>query len=218
MATKQAKQAQKDRKRHFAFVMYDDSAKDDWKQRLDDMHIQYLYAYHDQDTNPDGTPKKPHYHVIVMFDAPKSNDQIQAIVDELGAANGQFQTVKSLRGSARYLAHLDNPEKYQYKVESVVAGGGADYASLIAAASDKYVAIKEMMAWIKDNQITSFAELMDYAVVYKPDTWFRSLCDNSSYVIEKYIKSRAWKVQHDYERKLQSQLLALQAEGKSQND
>lgn len=42
-----------------------------------------------------------------------------AATTKFGVDSHIVQRVKSLKGAIRYLIHLDNPEKYQYRVEDI---------------------------------------------------------------------------------------------------
>ena len=53
------------------------------------------------------------------------------------------EPVKSVRAYARYLCHLDSPDKVCYRTEDVLSLSGADYNTMIQLASDKYSAIGE---------------------------------------------------------------------------
>ena len=48
-----------------------------------------------------------------------------------------------------------------------------------------------MIDYCKDNNIFSFSDLLEMAMVDKYD-WFRVLCDNGAVIMEKYLKSRKW--------------------------
>ena len=184
------------RVRNITFMLYEDSCNPDWQEILageNGLHIPCLWIKHDKDTNPTGEAKKAHYHVILCFDGKKSKEQLQEIVDKLGGANGQYQPVANIRGMARYLCHLDNPEKHQYDT-SEVHSIALDYDSIIGMASDKYRAISEMIDFIEENNIYSYRELMNYARIHKYD-WFKALCDNSTMVIKEYLKSKTWEAE-----------------------
>ena len=49
-----------------------------------------------------------------------------------------------MRAYARYLCHLDNPEKAQYEVAEGESLGGADYLGTIKCAADTDTALGEM--------------------------------------------------------------------------
>ena len=131
------------RTRNFATVVYPESASGDWMEKLADLKIKaFVSPLHDKDKNPDGEPKKAHYHVILMFDSVKSVEQVKEITDEIGGVG--VEKINSLRGYARYLIHADNPEKAQYEKTDIKQFGGADYEGICLLASDKYAAIREM--------------------------------------------------------------------------
>lgn len=182
------------RTRNFVFVVYPDSAPFNWVHILDDFHIQACISpLHDQDVNFDttNTKKEAHYHVLLMFDSVKTLDQAREIASKVGAKNDIVYPVSSLRGYARYLCHLDNPEKYQYAPELVTSLGGADYTALCSLPSDKYNTIGEMMDFCTDNFIFSLATLCDYARQHRED-WFRILCDSGAFIMREYLKSFHW--------------------------
>ena len=81
---------------------------------------------HDLDLNGDGSSKKPHWHIVLIFEGNKSIEQIKQITDSVKGTI-PFK-VASIRSMVRYLAHIDNPDKYQYPVSDIIAHGGADIA------------------------------------------------------------------------------------------
>lgn len=192
---KSSSKAKDGRVRNVAMELYEDSCNPDWKDLLVNEHIPSMWVYHDRDVNPTGEPKKPHYHLILCFENKKSVSQIQYFVDLFGAANGHYQDVNSIRGYARYLCHMDNPEKFQYQ-PSDVHTIAIDYMSIISLPTDRRAVVAAMRQFCVDNDIYSFADLFDYACLYEPE-WFASLCDNSAYVMHRYLSSRSWTVSHD---------------------
>lgn len=180
------------RYRNFATVVYPDSAPAEWQEALSEAHIPaFISPLHDRDVNPNGEAKKAHYHVMVMFEGKKSIEQVREIFDTIGGVG--VEVINTLRGYARYLCHLDNPEKARYEPERVTSLCGADYASCIGLPTDKYKCISEIIEFCKDNEIFSFCDLMDYCRAERFD-WFRVLCDSGAYVVKEYLKSRKWKI------------------------
>lgn len=178
------------RARNYACVVYPESAPGNWQEILSDLKIACLVSpLHDQDINPGGERKKPHFHVMVMYDGPISQDLVRNVFESFGGVG--CEKVQSVRGYARYLCHMDNPEKAQYKTEDVTCYGGADFASAIGLPTDKYKAISEMIQYCMDNDIESYAMLLLYASECRYD-WFRVLCDNGTMVIKEFLKSRSW--------------------------
>lgn len=183
------------RYRNWATILYPESATENWEEILSELKSPILISpLHDQDINPGGEKKKPHYHILFTFEGKKSNEQIKEITDKIGAV-GQ-EPVASLRGYARYLTHRDNPEKYQYDERGVRTFGGIDYPSIIGLPTDKYRALSEMQQFIRQTGIRSFATLADYAAENRED-WYRVLCDSGTIYISAYLKSYHWECKDD---------------------
>lgn len=176
--------------RNFATVVYPESAPTDWFEILESKFIPaFISPLHDSDINPDGSPKKAHYHVMIMFDGPKTKNKAEEVFKSIGGVGCEI--VNSMRGYARYLCHQDNPEKHQYKPEEVRSLCGADYYGVCSLVTDKYKCIREMIEFCDSQEVYSFSDLTSYALKYNQE-WFRVLADNGSYIIDKYLKSKYW--------------------------
>lgn len=180
------------RTRNFATVVYPDSAPAGWQNILSEMCIPcFISPLHDKDINPDGGIKKPHFHVMLLFDNVKTIEQATDVFDKIGGVGHEI--VQSARGYARYLCHLDNPEKAQYLVDDVKCYGGSDYITIIGLVTDKYKVIGEIIDYCEDNNIYCYADLLIFCRSEHFD-WFRVLCDNGTFVVKEYLKSRSWGV------------------------
>lgn len=185
------------RTRNYACVVYPESAPENWKEIASNAKIpMFISPLHDKDINPTGEHKKPHYHVMAMYEGVKTKEQVETFFKSFGGVG--CEVVNSVRGYARYLKHMDNPEKYQYEGD-VECFGGADYMQAIGTAADKAKAIREMMTWIEENDCVCFADLALYASINRSD-WFDAMINNCSYFIKEYIKSRTWKLHHEEEK------------------
>lgn len=184
------------RTRNFATVVYPESAPEDWINKLEELHVSVLVSpLHDKDINPSGEPKKPHYHVLLMFESPKDFEtQIQPIFDSIGAVGREL--VNSARGYARYLCHLDNPEKAQYSPVEVRQMGGADYYGITQLPTDDVRLISEIMDFIEANEIFSFFEFLSVCRTHRPE-WFSLATLTRGWIIKEIIKSYAWKKKLD---------------------
>lgn len=182
------------RSRNFATVIYPDSSSDGWQQIIEDLHVEaFLSPLHDNDINPDGELKKPHYHLLVMFPTLKSDKQVDDIFSKIGSVGREV--IQSVRGYARYLCHKDNPEKYQYNEDDVLSFGGADYFSICSLAIDEDAAISEMVDWIIDNECIFFCDLADYAIKHN-QAWYRVLRYKGAVFMREYIKSYSFKLKY----------------------
>lgn len=168
--------------------MYPDSAPANWKEILTNYHINIVISpLHDKDINPTtGEPKKPHWHVILIFDNNKTLRQVQEIADSVNATIPI--KCESVNGAIRYLTHIDNPEKAQYLKDDIINIGSFDIDNAFKRSIDKYNTISLMIDYIEEHNETEFYKFMLYCKNNNQE-WFKSLCD-SSYVIREYIKSR----------------------------
>jgi hypothetical protein len=184
-----------DRTRSWTFVIYEDSAPENWVDILDEEHIEWIESpWHDEDVNANGEPKKKHKHIALFFGGVKSYEQVKEITDKLNAPIPQ--RCHNAKAMVRYMAHLDNPEKAQYSVSDIKAHGGVDLAELLRpSSSERYTLIGDMIAYIRNNKVVEFQDLMDYALANEFDTWFPLLCDNSAFVVGQYIKSQRHRLQ-----------------------
>lgn len=178
------------RTRSWTFVLYEDSAPENWRDILDDMHIEWIESpWHDKDINGNGELKKKHKHILLLFQGKKSYEQIKELTDVLNQPIPQ--RCHNAKAMVRYMAHLDNPEKAQYNPSDIIGHGGADVSDMLRpSSSERYTIIKDMIDYIRSAGITEFQDLMDYAADVHYDDWFPLLCDNSAYVVGLYIKSQ----------------------------
>lgn len=176
------------RTRIYGCVVYPDSAPEDWLSKISSEYVPtFVSPLHDKDIDQTGEgqkPKKPHYHVMVMYDGVKTKEQFEEFEKKFGGVGCEI--IASKRGYARYLCHLDNPEKQKYNIEDVLEFSGADYKDAIARDSDKYKSIKAMISFIKNQHITSYCQFMDYCMDYEPE-WYSCLVSCGTYVISTYI-------------------------------
>lgn len=182
--------AKERRKRNWVFVVYEESAPDDWREQLREQLVPgFISPLHCDDVNADGERKKAHWHVMLTFKGLKSYDQVKEITDSLNAPAPQ--ECKDMRGYARYLCHLDNPEKAQYPVDQVESLAGADYLEKIKCAADTDTALSEMMDWCIDQGCFSFFRLANYARENRSD-WFRVLTSSRTVFLTAWLKSMEW--------------------------
>ncbi|WP_405308744.1 replication protein [Methanobrevibacter sp.] len=178
------------RTRNFACTVYPESAPSDWIDILTEQFVpSFISPLHKDDVNPTGENKKEHYHVMIMFDNVKTSDQAREIFEKIKGVGCEI--VQSVRGYARYLCHLDNPEKAQYNTDDVICLCGADYVGTIGLATDKYKALAEMQEFCDIHNVISFSLLVKYARVHRSD-WYRILCDCGSIFMREYLKSKKW--------------------------
>lgn len=178
------------RYRNFACVVYPESAPEGWMDILNDFHIPaFVSPLHDRDISADGTHKKEHYHVVLMYDSPTTKERAQQIFSQIGGVG--LITLSVLRSYVRYLCHLDDPNKAQYSPSCVKEFSGAVYSEIIQSSSDRYKAFNEMMDFCEKYNVTSFYLLSLYSRQFRED-WYRILCDSGTFFMKEFLKSREW--------------------------
>lgn len=171
------------RKRGFMGVVYGDSAKTGWQRELEELHMQVVISpLHDADVNADGSPKKPHHHVMLLFDAPTTPKNALKIFLSIGAVVAptiENFAINSTRSMARYFCHLDNPDKHQYDPADVIVYGGFDYKSCIAAENDDKRVAQAIMDFILENdEFTNIYEFTNFCRNSHAE-WYEYVCSHS---------------------------------------
>lgn len=187
----QRKKSATTRTRIFATVVYPESAPEDWRERLDGEHVKAMVSpLHCLDTLPTGEVKKAHYHVLWRYEGVKTPAQAQELVDLIGGA-GAVEIVADYRGYARYLCHLDSPDKAQYDPEDVQCFGGEDWAEVALSEAERTDAqLDEIEDWIDETGCVSYVALCRYARKQRPD-WTRCIRSHTVH-LSALIRSAYW--------------------------
>jgi len=187
------------RSRNWTIVVYPESLPSDWISILNGQNIEYVISpLHDSDKNGAEEEKKAHHHVLLLFGGVKSFDQVKEVCSSLKCPAPQ--RVHSVKSLVRYFLHLDHPDKHQYNKADLVVYGGVDINDLLRpSTSERYALIADMMDFVDEQGITEFTQLLMYARKERREDWFPCLCDNSTYLLNMYIRSNRFCqiTQHD---------------------
>ncbi|EAI3865164.1 replication protein [Campylobacter upsaliensis] len=187
-----AENAKNDKARYWGFLVYSESVAQDWEEVLS---VKYGFEWvksplHDKDINADNTPKKPHYHCLIYFNGKKSYNQIKTIMSEIGATAPQI--IHNAKGNVRYMLHLDNPEKAQYKISDLKAFNGFDIEKYLFSEKElnekRLNALNDIYDFIEQQGLTEFHQINTYARKNEP-YWFELINTNSAYAINLHLKS-----------------------------
>lgn len=226
------KRKAKNGERHkvWTLIFYPSSAPKDWPELLSGIHLPiWVSPVHDKDvwteaderkerdrinkevaagkpsrnpTHKAGTLKKPHYHLICQYETQVDRDTFLNDFKDLNGPESVKQ-VKSLISMVRYLVHADDPDKAQYDKADVKTFGGADLDLVEQVGThERHEALKAMRKYIRTHNVVDFCDFVDYCDDCEI-TWSRLLDDNSSYIIEKYIKSLRYKRRDERERRIE---------------
>ncbi len=180
------------RTRSWTFFVYPESAPENWREILNELHVQWVESpLHDKDIDPDtGEFKKAHWHILMMFPTVKSYEQILEITEKLNSPIPQ--KAMSAKGVVRYMLHLDNPEKYQYDKSELKAYGGADITELLKPSSaekrEMLIQIKEI---IHEYDIKEYIDLLD--VLEKIDLDLMDFAFNNTIAFNSMVRSNRYR-------------------------
>lgn len=178
------------KKRNWAFVLYPESAPDDWREQLQQTGLQCAVSpLHDKDLNPDNTFKKEHYHVILAYSGPTSFNVVKKLTDQF---NQPIPIpLEQIRGYYRYLTHKDNPEKYQYDDKDITTINGFCIGDYVELSKSEVVQIKrKLQKLIRENLITEYSDLMDLLMDDDQMTNEYEVASNNTFFFDKYISSK----------------------------
>lgn len=150
------------KKRNWTFVLYPESAPSDWREILKISGLMAAVSpLHDKDTNPTGEPKKPHYHILLVYSGPTTYNAVAKFTASLNSTVPQ--ALESVRGMYRYFSHKDNPEKYQYNEADIVSFNGFNIADLVELTRSEVNELKaKVLKLIREVGITEYSGLIDF--------------------------------------------------------
>lgn len=180
--------------RHFAYVVYPESAPADWIEQLQQTGLSFVVSpLHDKDVDPTGTPKKPHYHVIISWGNTTTYRAARGLCDKLRCPRPQ--ALKSPNAMYRYMQHLDNPDKYQYTDIPTTYNGWVRPLN----AADVVQLKREIWGMVYTNDCQEYGELLmvcvehgsEYFDVASSHTiFFSKICDGYRHSPIRTLKRR----------------------------
>lgn len=174
---------------YWCFVWYPEKHSIEWLiEQLQMSGVKFAISpLHCDDVNPDGTPKKPHYHVIVLWRNKTTYNAVKTFTHKtLGGTVPKV--LLSPVGYYRYFTHEDNPEKAQYSQDDIVTGNGFDISEFKKkTAAQRLQLRKDVMSMIRDNCIVSYSQAVDACEAISDD--FLEEITNSTIFYQGYCKS-----------------------------
>lgn len=192
--------------RFFTGLIYEDSAPEDYEDKLRDSLRQYLLSpWHSPDPVEDletGALKvlKRHRHLMLCHGnsiTAKAAREIMPTWVVLPPSDEAFM-VGSYRNLARYFVHLDQPEKEQFEgkpEDNLTAFNNFPLDLTKELTKGERRALKiQLWNFCRDRCVTEFAELLDMLGDAQEWDMFEMAFDNQS-KIEGYIRSKrnSWK-------------------------
>lgn len=177
--------------KYWCFVLYPESAPDNWIDVLNRSGLAWAVSpLHESDLNPDGSKKKAHYHVIIIWTATTTYNAVKKFTHETLKATVP-QVLQSPLGYYRYFTHEDNPEKYQYDKADIMSGNGFDIADYAKMTKQQKLEMHMMITqMIIDNDIHNYADAVqaclsmgfdEYEMITTHTIHFTNLCKSVAY-------------------------------------
>lgn len=185
------------KKRHWAFVVYPESAPADWVEQLTATGLQCAISpLHNKDQDPTGEAKKPHWHVIACYSGPTSYNVVKKLTEQFNAPAPQ--ALEQVKGYYRYLTHKDNPEKAQYSEHDIKTLNGFNILDFSDLSRGEVAKLKiEIQQMILNLNLIEYSDLMDYLLenlLYS----HHDVASSNTIFFNTYIASRRNKSAREY--------------------
>lgn len=177
------------RSNKWAFLLYQESAPDDYLEILENMHIPFILSpWHDKDINKEtGEFKKSHKHGALYFESLKSYSQVSELLTEHLNTPAHVEIVMSPKGMYDYFTHAENPEKTLYDINDIESGCGFELDNFLLSNSNNEF-FTTVIDIIEEHNFTEFNHLVRYARTENPQ--LLNLIMNKTYFFAKYLDSR----------------------------
>lgn len=183
--------AKEKRSNKWAFLLYQESAPENYLDILEEMHIPFVLSpWHDKDVNKEtGEFKKAHKHGALYFDSLKSYSQVSKLLTNHLNTPKHVEVIMSPRGMYDYFTHAENPEKTLYDINDIESGCGFDLNKfLIINNSGEFLTL--VIDIIEEQNFLEFNSLVRYARAENPQ--LLSLIMDKTYFFAKYLDSRRY--------------------------
>lgn len=177
------------RSNKWAFLIYKESAPEDYLDVLEEMHVPFIVSpWHDKDINRStGEFKKAHKHGALFFETLKSYTQVSELLQKKLNTPAHIEVVMSPKGMYDYFTHAENPEKTLYNIDDIESGAGFELDKFLAEqSSDEF--LNKVIDLIEDNDITEFEVLVYFARAN--DYMLLNLVIDKTYFFAKFLDSR----------------------------
>lgn len=148
------------KKRHWAFILYPESAPSDWKDTLERTGLKIAISpVHDKDVTKDGELKKAHHHIIVSYNGPVTYNNVKNLTDSLKQPIPQI--VENIDGYYRYLYHDEEQNKASYSEDDVILMNGFKKPLKVCNGAEYDETMIQLIKYIKEHEISEFSDLCD---------------------------------------------------------
>lgn len=146
----------------WAFIIYPgDSAPKNWKTILEESYLPIAISpLHDSDLKDDGTPDKPHRHVLVIF----QNNTTSTVCDDLARqCHGTISIpISNAWNYYRYLDHDRETNKAKYNHSDIILLNGLSETDIKVLSKEAVRQIRlSIHQYIREHNICEYSDLLD---------------------------------------------------------
>lgn len=200
--------------RYWTVVVYPESSPPDWVEQVKQTHLAYLISpIHDKDLTAVGDYKKPHYHLVLMWENPTTFSNVREVLKPITEVCPQ--AVNNLGRLARYLVHMDDPDKAQYDVADIQSGG-VDLEEMLYSQNNRAKQFELVHRYCLEHNITEYKDLLDRTL--EDDMTVYHAAINNVSTVKAYLISWEHKIQWQREMDAQSFRSRYDANGKLRED
>ena len=184
------KKKKEQRSNKWAFLIYKESAPEDYLGVLEELHIPFILSpWHDKDVNrTTGEFKKSHKHGALFFESLKSYTQVSELLQSKLNSPAHVEVVMSPKGMYDYFVHAENPEKTPYNIEDIEVGCGFELDKFLAENNPDL--LKHVYEVMRDSELKEFAGFTDYIAEQYPD--LLAYVFERSYFFKMYLDSKRY--------------------------
>lgn len=177
------------RSNKWAFLLYQDSAPENYLDILEEMHIPFVLSpWHNKDVDKEtGEFKKAHKHGALFFESLKSYSQVSELLTEKLNTPAHVEIVMSPKGMYDYFTHAENPDKTLYNIEEIESGCGFELDKFLIE-HNSGLFLETVIDVITENNFTEFEDLVRYARFN--DNSLLGLIIERTYFFTKFLDSR----------------------------
>lgn len=195
-----------EKSRYWVAVGYPENFRDDWQDEISNLlQLPFAYCIHDKDLQKDGTPRKAHVHIMLMFAGPTTEKSALSVFKNLekptpnmikvGEApvqhvsafpNDHIERIVNVRQKYEYLIHntddCKRKKKHLYDAYERITGNNFDIGSYEQVSlSDKLKMKSELTTLIWEKDFINYMDFMRYVQTKMSMDYFEIASSCSGY-------------------------------------
>lgn len=171
--------------RNWSGVCYPENMIDSWKEDIEKiLQLPFAYCVHDKDVETDGTPRKTHVHIVVIYGNTTTQASALKLLNKLSKPGCTccpvVESVVNIKYIYDYLCHdtddCKKKHKHEYDKAERVTGNAFDIGSYEQIGiKEKNDMARELCDIIIRENYTNFSDFYCYAISNLDNKYFEIL-------------------------------------------